>query len=613
MCGILGMLCVGEHIAPERFDRMLDTLSHRGPDGRGVRTLAGGSVLIGHRRLAVIDTTPAGAQPMTNEDETVWLSFNGEIYNFASLRKQLIDLGHRFRSDSDTEVIVHAYEQWGEDCVDHLRGIFAFGLWDERRQVWFLARDPIGVKPLYYAHYGARFAFASQPKAILADTEFCPAPDPDGLRDFLAYGYLPGSASAFSGIRKLPPGHTAVFGRNTDIAIRCYWRPCYRPSDNDSFEAAATMLRGKIEEAVRMQMVSDVPIGVFLSGGIDSSLLTAIAGRIEPGLCTFTVGFDERESDERQYARTVSDLFATRHFESVLRRPRMEERLAAMQEHFDEPFDPNGPLPFLELAAMARANGAVVALGGDGGDELFAGYLRYDDFDLPAGLQHGPASTAYRWLRRHALLWPRCIAPHDLERFFAYEGCLADPAAAGIFTDDFLGRMSGRPLDSLADRLPADMPAVAAAQLADAQLYLVDHVLCKVDRASMAHGVEARVPLLDQELVIAAFSVSTHNQYRRGERKALLKNIARDYLPPEIVTDRKKGFSSPLGTWLDERFWRWADRLVADGTLIAAGILRPDCLDHAPQHPRLRWLLVAAELWARRWLFDQPIALPESA
>jgi asparagine synthase (glutamine-hydrolysing) len=608
MCGILGTVQSGARLAPADFDRMLDTLAHRGPDGRGVRSLDDGTVLLGHRRLAIIDLSPDGAQPIGNEDDSVWLTFNGEIYNYRELRQMLQRLGHRFRSLADSEVIVHAWEEWGEGCVSRLNGIFAFGLWDGRERTLFLARDPLGVKPLYFARYAGRLTFASQPKAVLADPDFRPEIEPQGLRDFLAHGYVPHARSAFAGMAKLPAGHTATL-KGDELSLACYWELESRP-DLDEPAEALRLLNERLADAVRVQLASDVPVGCFLSGGIDSSLLVALARPHLPELRSFTVGFEDAASDERAYARFVADHFGTQHHESLVQESGLTPRLYELQEYFDEPFDPNGPLPFFEVARLARSRDTVVALGGDGGDELFAGYLRYDDFDRPAWIPPGRPAGAWRWLRRRGLLGPRRSAPGDLARYFCYEGCLDDAGLDALLEDRFLERCGDSAEAVMRPFHRPELPAVAAAQFVDMHLYLVDHILCKVDRASMAHGVEARVPFLDPELVRLAFRIPLALHYRHGERKALLKQIAAQYLPADVVTARKKGFSSPMGRWFDARSDAWLHGWLGDGRLVQSGVLRPDwprrlaALRPGPGANvlRARWLLLTAELWARRWL-----------
>lgn len=615
MCGILGS--VGNP-PPDRatFDCMLDELAYRGPDGRGVKVLDNGGVLLGHRRLAIIDLSSDGAQPICNEDGTIWLTYNGEIYNYRELREILLRRGHRFHSRTDSEVIVHAYEEWGSACVSHLRGIFAFGLWDGRDRTLFLARDPLGVKPLYYASYAGRFTFASQPKAILADPAFPRKIDPHGLRDFFAHGYVPHARSAFAGMAKLPAAHTAVLANNV-LTVNRYWELHNGETLNDPLEACERLQDG-IANAVQAQLVADVPVGCFLSGGIDSSLLVAMARPHLDELRSFTVGFTEAGSDERGYARAVAQQFGTRHCESVLSQEDLHEHLFKLQEHFDEPFDPNGPLPFMEVARLARENDTIVALGGDGADELFAGYLRYDDFDRPAWVASGWQAKVWQGLRHNGLVNPRHSAMNDIPRYFHYEGCLDEGNLASLMEPQFLSRLEDDALSIMRQLHRPDLPAVAAARHLDMQLYLVDHILCKVDRASMAHGVEARVPFLDPELVRTAFKIPLDLHYRHGERKALLKKIASRWLSADIVTTRKKGFSTPLGDWLDARSDPWLNAWLQDGMLVSAAILRPDWPSglaalqaaNGATALRARWLLLTAELWARRWIAGENLQTP---
>lgn len=605
MCGILGVVQKYPVLAAEVFDRMLDSLSHRGPDGRGVQILDAGRVLFGHRRLAIIDLSPAGAQPMCNEDGTVWITFNGEIYNYRALRAELTVLGHRFRSESDTEVIIHAWETWGRDCVYHLRGIFAIGIWDDGSKELFLARDHVGVKPLYYSHHAGRFTFASQPRAILVDPSFPREIDPTGLRDYFAFGYVPRERCAFVGMRKLPAGHWLNF-KNGRVEVREYWRVDYRPMRRNGREAVAK-IRNKLIEAVDTQLVSDVPVGCFLSGGIDSSLLVAIARR-KIDLRTFTVGFEQASNDERVHARIVAERYSTVHQEQVLDRPRVQAALREISEYYDEPFDPNGPMPFMAVAGLARRHETVVALGGDGADELFMGYLRYDDFDRPMFWTGRHGRRFWRWARHHGLLGCREIAPGDLERYFRYEGC--GPGQGNPLATAFAQQAEGDALDTLRPYFQPGLPAVVVAQLADMNHYLVDHILCKVDRAAMAHGVEARVPFLDIELVQSAFTIPVEINYARGERKSLLKRAAESFLGQEVLTTRKKGFSSPLVHWLDKDLRAWGNRLIDDGALVGRGVVRSDWESvlsaveqtNAWSGVRTWWLLLAAELWCRRWI-----------
>jgi len=616
MCGILGTIRSSADLSPASFDRMLDTLTQRGPDGRGVEILAEGRVILGHRRLAIIDLSAAGRQPMANEDGSVWLSCNGEIYNYRELRSNLRELGHVFRSASDSEVLLHAWEEWGEDMLGRLEGIFAFALWDANREVLLLARDPIGVKPLYYAQYAGNFTFASQPKAIVADPAFARELDNDALRDFFAFGYVPHERAIFKRMHKLPAAHFAVV-RDGKIEVKRYWQ--LRPQITTMpLAEAAWRLRDALSAAVDKQLVSDVPVGCFLSGGIDSSLLVALATASVSKLRSFTIGFDHRDSDERAWAGIVAQHFSTEHHEQVIEASDLSAKLIALGEFYDEPFDPNGPLPFMAVSELARRHNTVVNIGGDGADELFAGYRRYDDFDCPLAAASGAKRKLWRTLRLAGLLADRSLNDSDLQRYFAYEGCLNDDDQIPLLGASFRANLKDSASSTLARFFRRDLAPVDAARYADMNLYLVDHILTKVDRASMAYGVEARVPFLDPKVVELAFQFPTSINYANGERKAVLKLIAQQFLPASIVSARKKGFSTPLETWRNKRFDAWATSCVSDGMLMQSGVLNPDAVDSAgelrgldsAQAARGRWLVLTAELWARRWLGE---ALPEAA
>jgi asparagine synthase (glutamine-hydrolysing) len=614
MCGILGTIRGERRLSPADFDRMLDTLEHRGPDGRGVRIFDEGRVMLGHRRLAIIDLSSAGSQPLGNEDGSLWLTFNGEIYNYRSLRRELLGCGHRFASQSDSEVIVHGYEQWGAEVLRRLRGIFAFGLWDCHRHELLLARDAFGVKPLYYARYSGHFTFASQPKAIVEDPTFQREIDADALRDFFAFGYVPHDRAIFTSMAKLPAAHYAIV-RRTEIDVRRYWQIEYDVAIEDAQECA-WRLRDALVDATQSQLVSDVPVGCFLSGGIDSSLLVSLARPPLDELRTFTIGFDEAASDERGYARTVADHFQTRHFENVMHGGDVVAKLRNMAEYFDEPFDPNGPLPCMEVARLAREHDTVVALGGDGADELFAGYLRYDDFDRPHWALHGIGRQFWRGLRYASNGFQRSLSEADLARFFRYEGCLTDSEQALLLSERFTRSLTNNANEVMRPFFRTDLPAVACAQFLDLNLFLVDHILCKVDRAAMAYGVEARVPFLDPAVVNVALRIPHAVNYANGERKALLKLLADQYLPDAVVSARKKGFSSPLWRWGDAGFSTWSRQQLHEGILMQHGILRGDweaglekiAATNPAGAARTPWLLIAAELWARRWLEHQSAA-----
>ncbi len=596
MCGILGQIERERPVELRAFERMLETLASRGPDGSGVSLLDRRRVALGHQRLSILDLSEAASQPMPNEDATVWLVFNGEIYNYRALREELERAGHRFESAGDSEVIVHAYEEWGDACVRRLRGIFAFGIWDEARRRLLLARDPLGVKPLYTWRSHDRLVFASQPRAILEHPEFRREVDLEALQHYLAYRYVPGALAIFEGMDKLPAGHLLV-AEGDRVRTERYWQAHPRTEIRDPREAEG-LVREKLEESVHLQLASDVPVGLLLSGGIDSSSIGAVAARaLGPGLPCFTIGFEDPSWDERPYARLAAEALGGRMHEEVLGLDDAIALIPTFAEIYDEPFFDHSGLPSFAVSSLCRRHEVPVVLAGDGGDELFAGYNWYDRF--------------LGWPRP---LWPRRV----LDRLRGRDE--PDPLATYF---ELLGHLDGAtqrallpgagPFDHLAHFRKfyrPDLPAITALQWLDLQTFLVDDVLTKLDRASMRCGVEARVPLLDPELVELAFRIDHSVVFADGERKALLKRAVADWLPGEILSHRKKGFSIPLGAWMQRGLHDIADRLVTRGSLVSRGVFgergAADLL--AKRHARTTWLLLAAELWARRWLDGEAVA-----
>lgn len=597
MCGIVGEIRGEGSVDRARFARMLSTLEQRGPDGHGVRLLDDDRVALGHTRLAIIDLSPAAAQPMCNEDGTVWLVFNGEIYNYLDLRKRLSALGHSFRSRSDSEVIVHAYEEWGTECVSRLRGIFAFGVYDCAKRSLFLARDHVGVKPLYYHSGPDAFLFASQPRALL-EAGLARSPDPAAFSLYLAYGNVPAEHCVYAGMHKLLPGHWLLL-KDGRMDVRRYWSVRYAPVIGDPVEARDAVRR-RIEDSVNAQAVSDVPVGTLLSGGVDSTIVTSIlAEKIGRDLSTFTMGFDAPESDERQFARLVADACATTHREGEMDCDAATRSLPEVIDAFDEPFDLNSLFPYHALARLVRDSGRKVVLGGDGADELFAGYRWYERW---SGILQSRAPSWRRWFGAGQ-------APTSVERFFRINGYL-DP--------DQQSRLAGRNLAPLSlteilrplsSHWHPEVPPVLGAQLLDFHCFLPDHCLTKVDRASMAHGVEVRVPFLDVDLIELVFSIDHRITFADGERKALLKNAMQARLPRGMDVQRKKGFSSPVARWLEQGLAAGGRRLIEDGSLCRNGWLSSPAVrrdfDQLPHHIRL--LLISAELWFRRWVEQERV------
>ena len=603
MCGILGEVSCDRYVDGDVFVNRLRALATRGPDGEGVAELNGGRVWLGHRRLSIIDLSDAASQPMCNEDETCWLTFNGEVYNFRELRRELQCAGHRFRSQSDSEVIIHGYEEWGDEVVRRLRGIFAFGIWDECQGRLLVARDHLGVKPVYY-RLGADggFAFASQPRALLGgkvDRDV----DSSALDDYLSLGYVTYDRCIFRGMKRLPPAHRLVW-EDGRTRVERFWELCAESTIRDEDEAV-DRVRKTLETAVESQTVSDVPVGVFTSGGVDSSAVASIASdKVNGRVKAFTIGFGKPEYDERPYARVLHDRLGMSAVERVLEPDDALALLSGVVEAYDEPFFGGSAFPTLMVSQLACESGCSVVLAGDGGDELFAGYTRYDQLSQ----WDSCGSVGARFLNVLGIGRAR-------DRVSAYYRTSTMRLLSGRQRRRLMGKAIGCdcvedvPLALTRFHRP-DLPAATAARYMDVHCYLPDHILCKVDRASMSCGVEVRVPVLDRELVELAFMIDERLVYRDGERKSLLKKALVGYVPDELLSNRKKGFSIPLAEWMKGQWGQGGRRVVLDGTLVARGILNPRAVAmlYDFSHARWRWLLLGLELWARRWLEGLPVS-----
>jgi asparagine synthase (glutamine-hydrolysing) len=591
MCGIIGEVRFDGNVRRQSFTRMVGELAARGPDASGIQYLSNDRLALGHQRLSVIDLTDSAAQPMANEDETVWLVFNGEIYNYRGLRRQLLRDGHTFKSQSDSEAILHAYEQWGEDCVSRLRGMFAFAIWDDRRGQLFLARDHLGIKPLYYWRTNTCFVFASQPRAILQHPDFSRSIDQAALSSYLAYRYVPGELAIFEGMRKLPAGSQLTVAKDR-FESRRFWKVSYNPKTMH-LEDALVDIEQQLRRSIEDQLVSDVPVGIWLSGGIDSSTIAAVATNKVGDLPCFTIGFDDAYSDERKFARNAADWLGCQIHEEVITATDAVKLLPEIIDAYDEPFFDHSAIPTYAVSKLSRKHGIKVALSGDGGDELFAGYLWYDAFFDGRG----------RVRKLLDYLNPNSRSTKAiLKNLFRLTGFMD-----GQSQDRLLCR--SQKFDHLAlleKHYNPNVPLITALQMIDVNTFLVDDVLTKVDRASMACGVEVRVPFLDVDLVETAFSVSHDLVYGGKERKFLLKHAVSNLLGPDILTARKKGFSVPLAVWMRRGLDKLVHVFVPDGILVNAGILEQRNVQAILEQgdTKLYWLLFSLEMWARRWIAD---------
>jgi asparagine synthase (glutamine-hydrolysing) len=624
MCGIAGW--VGAGGGREVLDAMLATLEHRGPDDTG-RHLDGAAAL-GMTRLSIIDLV-TGRQPMTSEDGTTTIVFNGEIYNFRALRAELEARGRRFTTRSDTEVLLRAWEEHGPACVERLRGMFAFAIWDAARRRLFLARDRLGKKPLYYWHRGGLFAFASEPKALLAHPAVTRVLDTAALEHYAAFGYTPAARSIFDGIAKLPPGHTATVA---DGALRLarYWAP--PPGTAVALPAAGDELlarvRAEVRDAVRVRLEADVPLGVFLSGGVDSSVIVACMRELDVGrLATFSVGFGaDRSHDELAYARAVARRFATDHHEEVLE-PKVTDLATTVVRHFDEPFADSSAIPTV-VVAEATARHLKVALSGIGGDETFGGYPRYLGVRLseawarvPRALRAGPEALARLCLpdsasSRNLGDWARRFAEGTSrpmpERYVGWTRFFDGPALAALATPALAARFSG---DVEAAHRAAwaargfDDPVDGAWRI-DLATYLPDDLLTMADRMSMARSLEVRAPFCDHRLVELSLGIPPALKLKGFRLKALLKAAFADVLPPAVVRRRKQGFMIPLSRWLREELRPLLEDTLAPERVRARGLWQPavvqrlvdEHLAGARTHGDRLWTLVMLELWTREYL-----------
>ena len=614
MCGIAGLIAFDGRPADRAvLDAMGSRLRHRGPDGEG--TFRDGPVGLAHTRLSIIDLG-GGAQPMSLGDDGPVLVFNGEIYNFVELRAALAARGRTFATRSDTEVILHLYEERGDECVTALRGMFAFALWDRRRRRLLLARDRVGIKPLFVYRDARVLVFGSEIKALLAHPAVSRRLDPAALSDFLTYQYIPAPRTAFAGIRKLPAAHVMVV-EDGRVAARRYWTLPDEEPDRPE-EILIEEVRATLDEAVRLHMRSDVPVGAFLSGGLDSSLVVAHAAPAAQGaLRTFTIGFRDQGFSEAPQARLVAERYGTRHVEHVLE-PQGIDDLPRLLAHFDEPFGDASAIPTSLICGIA-AREVKVCWSGDGGDEGFAGYDAYraaqrlQPADLmPLRLRRAILSPIERrapeWLPGKGLL--RFLQSDRADRYAEIMGGVDAGTRAWLLHPEFRRATDGEHPYALFRRLHAALPGrdeVARLQRLDVETYLPDDILVKADRASMLHSLELRVPLLDHKLLELAFRMPTALKLKGGRSKWILRRALADLLPAPILERGKQGFGLPLAAWLRGDLSGLVRDIFHDPRTRERGWLDPGGLDRLiASHGRGRrdlsgeiWLALVLELWFR--------------
>jgi asparagine synthase (glutamine-hydrolysing) len=621
VCGIAGIVRFdGEPVLEGEVRAMCSMLVHRGPDEEGV--YLGSGVGLGMRRLSIIDLD-SSQQPICNEDRSIWVVFNGEIYNYQELRRTLIRRGHRLRTSGDTETLVHLYEEFGPGCVDHLRGMFSFAIWDTAQRQLLLARDRLGIKPLYYVELAHGLAFASELKPLLQLPEVGRTLSWEAVRHLVTFMATPAAQSIVAGVRKLEPGRVATIGGVGDLRIHRYWDVEFHPDEQASERDLIDELRDLLCEAVKLHEVSDVPIGAFLSGGIDSSAVVATMAsmRSEP-VKTFSIGFTEAEYDELRHARKVAELFTTEHHELVLR-PDVVDLAEDLAWFLDEPFGDTSAIPTYMVSKLA-AEHVTVVLTGDGGDELFGGYDKYvtdqeeQRFDrIPRPVRRALGAVGRRLPEgAKGKRFLEHLALEGSSRYLDASTLFRGQQLRRLFQDDAYEQMSAH--NPWADALECldrhDLDGLSALQYCDLNTYLPLDILTKVDRMAMAHSLEARPPLLDHKLVEFAARVPARFRIHNGSTKYLFKQAMRGLLPDDIIDRPKHGFAVPLASWFRGELAGFARELLCSDRSRQRGLFKTDYIERLIRlHEGGRnidlqlWTLVSLELWCRRVL-DVPLS-----
>ena len=622
MCGITGIVrSDGVQIDRDLLARMNGAIRHRGPDDDGFYFSDG--VGLAMRRLAIIDLK-SGQQPIHNADKTAWIVFNGEIYNYRELRKQLEALGHRFYTDSDTEAIVHAYDQYGTDCPKYLRGMFAFAIWDERDKSLFLARDRVGKKPLLYAQTNGQLIFGSEFTALLTHPDVGREVDYEAIHHYLSFICVPAPLTAYQSIRKLEPGHWLLW-RNGEIRRERYWQLDFSKKIDISEQEAGERVVDLLREAVRVRLMSEVPLGAFLSGGIDSSAVVALMAQesSEP-VKTFSIGFDEQDFSELHHARRVAEHVGADHHEFIVR-PNAMEILPTLVEHYGEPFADSSAIPSYYVSRETRGY-VTVALNGDGGDECFAGYERYAAMNLaqryvrllPAGViknvakaipnvqsRSNPLGKGKRFLNAASLT--------PVQRYLRWMSAFDEDAKRDLYSNEFRHQTAGYSTIGIIQPWFARANGagiVDASLLTDTMTYLPNDLLVKMDIASMTVSLEARSPFLDHHLMEFAASLPEKLKLRRMTTKYLLKRVLKDLVPVENLVRKKMGFGVPIGHWFRGTMQAFLRETLLSDKALARGLFQPDkvrqLIDQHVEgnmnHEHRLWSLLMLELWFQRFI-----------
>ena len=629
MCGFAGYLSFQLPARRSTVEKMLKEMVHRGPDDYGIHedALAFPHIVLGHRRLSILDLSQAGHQPMANEDGTLWIVFNGEIYNYLELRKDLVARGHKFHSETDTETILHLYEEHGTECVSYLRGMFAFAIWDSKNRDLFLARDRVGKKPIYYAQVPGGFFFASEIHALFPVDKIGRTLDLVALDLYFAYSYIPSPYSIFQEIRKLPPACTLVV-QSGGFFVRQYWSLDFSPKLEISFSEAKEQLLSHLEESTRIRLRSDVPLGCFLSGGVDSSSIVAMMARCSTSrIKTFSIGFPEKEYDETSYARTISSLYDTEHHECIVE-PLSIEVLPELVRHYGEPFADSSALPSWYLSELT-ARHVTVVLNGDGGDEAFAGYNKYYDGlrleTLSRVLPQSLARSANRLIRllpgkkadkiRFML---HLLSLNPAERFAELRTEIKSSVRRSLYSSEVQEERENAVKNYLASLYARAKGEGALDRMlyTDTFSYLPEELLVKMDRATMAHSLEARSPLLDHRLLEFAARLPSKYKISGKAKKHILVEAVSPLFPEGFLNRPKMGFCVPLHAWFRGKLNGYVQDRILHGKMASSGLFQLSFLhrvlaDRVPSLANssgLIWrLLILAEWFEQHSLTIQPV------
>ncbi|MDO8748388.1 MAG: asparagine synthase (glutamine-hydrolyzing) [Candidatus Omnitrophota bacterium] len=630
MCGICGIIDYnGNTIDKELINKMNSLMVHRGPDDEGIyisKQRLKPSVGLGHRRLKIIELSESGHQPMSNEDETVWIVFNGEIYNYHDLRVELENKGHNYKSRSDTETIVHLYEEYGADCVRHLRGMFSFAIWDKKKDILLLARDRTGKKPLLYTHKNDIFCFASEFMPLLASGLVKREVNYAAINYYLTFGYIPAPLTIYNNVFKLLPAHVLIL-RNNKINIENYWQLDYskkiKLSEQDAIDETLRLL----EESVKIRLHSDVPLGAFLSGGIDSSTIVALMSKLSSKkVKTFSIGFEEDDYNELKYAKNIAKRFDTEHNEFIVR-PKALEILPLLVERFGEPFADSSCIPTYYVSQQTKKH-VTVALGGDGGDELFAGYERYQAMILAETYQRMPLITK-RLIRSLTTILPDSLnqrnglrrakrfldaAAMPFQKRYLKWVCIFDDKLKQEICDDKFSQLvdEAGPLNFIESFLSCrnSTSLIDSLLFTDTMTYLPNDLLVKVDIASMANSLESRSPFLDHILMEFVAKLAPEYKLKARVKKYILKKAVKNLIPKENIHRRKMGFGVPIGKWFRGELKSFLSQTLLSRASLSRGYFKSDKIknmvnqhiDGQKDYASQLWTILMLELWHQRFL-----------